>query len=64
MRKSGEVAVRVASVVCAVVPISVGAAVSSGPTPMPAQSTPPEPPCRKHDAREAATPLMGLVQFE
>jgi len=62
VRKSGEVAVRVASVVCAVVPISVGAAVR--PTPMPAQSTPPEPPCRKHDAREAAPPLMGLVQFE
>lgn len=62
MRKSGEVAVRVASVVCAVVPISVGAAVSSGPTPTPAHKTMPVLLCRKHDARDP--PEMGLVQFE
>jgi hypothetical protein len=62
VEKSGGTAESVFAVPCVVEPISVGAAVSGGPTPAPAQSTLPEPPCRKHDAR--VPPLMGLVQFE
>ncbi len=53
---------RVAPVVCTVVPISVGAAVISVPTPIPAHKTLPELLSRKHDAR--APPERGVVQFE
>jgi hypothetical protein len=63
VEKSGDTAESVLAAPCVVVPISVGSAVSSAPTPAPAQSTPPVPPCRKHDAREATAPPIGLVQF-
>ena len=62
IEKSGAVVVTVLPVLCAVEPMSVGVAVVSAPTPIPAQRIPPVPLWRKQDAR--LTPEMGYVQFE